>query len=119
MTQSSHGAGFIITTSQQSRTQYGVTQAPLGLTSTIRGSCVARGSFAGNTPIDDNTQFDCSGVPPTPPPPPGNDNYYFYQGSVRYEYAPTPKCDFGSFIVRLNQGSVRYEYAPTPHITFG
>ena len=52
MGQTTYNSGFIISTASGSAEQYGVTQAPFGLTSIIRGACVARGSFAGNIPYE-------------------------------------------------------------------
>jgi hypothetical protein len=71
----SYSNGHILTTSKESRTQYGVVQAPFGLNTGIRGACAVRGSSTGNTPLDNDEIFDCSGDTPTPPtPPPGNKN---------------------------------------------
>ena len=113
MTQSSHKTGFIITTALRSVQQYGVAQAPFGLTSIIRGACVARGSFAGNIPYEIP---DC-GTPAPAPPAPGNDDLDLGSAEVS-EHAPGPELAGGP--AELNLGSAEVsEHAPGPEVIGG
>ena len=124
----SYKTGHIINTAAQNSTEYGVVQAPLGLSRTLRKSCAIRGGFSGNTPIDDNKKFDCSGVAPTPPPPPGNEDYWM-SNTKKYSNSYAPEIDSGAAVVltMANTKKQSNSYAPSgpclhpgcpPNLTF-